>query len=154
MFQTRNKKIALIALALTVALAVQFTPATRTDASDHIDAPTLAHDLQARSWYGRLERHALSPGGLMDLMQINLSLDYRHLLGSVKAPTLVIHRSDEVVPVAGARYIASHIAGAQLIELPGQDHFVWAGDWRPLAAAVSGLLHSLPSSLTPQASSA
>lgn len=44
MLQTRNKKIALIALALTVVLAVQFTPAKRTDASDHIDAPTLAHD--------------------------------------------------------------------------------------------------------------
>lgn len=44
MIQTRNKKIALIALALTVALAVQFTPAKLTDASDHIDAPTLAHD--------------------------------------------------------------------------------------------------------------
>lgn len=44
MIRSRNKKIALAALGLTVALALQLTPPMQTNASDHIDSPTLAHD--------------------------------------------------------------------------------------------------------------
>jgi len=47
MIRKRNKisrKIAFVALALTVTLAMQLTPAPRTSASDHIDSPALAHD--------------------------------------------------------------------------------------------------------------
>ncbi|MDQ3254681.1 MAG: DUF4331 domain-containing protein, partial [Acidobacteriota bacterium] len=44
MTHSRSKKIALVALALTAALAFQLMPLTLTNASDHIDAPTLAHD--------------------------------------------------------------------------------------------------------------
>jgi hypothetical protein len=44
MTQTRNKKVALAALALTVALAIQLMPPTRTNASDHIDSPSITHD--------------------------------------------------------------------------------------------------------------
>lgn len=44
MTRSRNKKIALAALALTVALAIQLTPPTRINASDHIDSPSITHD--------------------------------------------------------------------------------------------------------------
>jgi len=44
MIRSRNKRIALTALALTVALALQLTPPTPINASDHIDSPTVAHD--------------------------------------------------------------------------------------------------------------
>ncbi len=41
---SKRRKVALAALSLTAALAILLTPAARLDASDHIDAPTLAHD--------------------------------------------------------------------------------------------------------------
>ncbi len=44
MIRSRSKKIALAALALTVALALQLTPPTSINASDHIDGPQLAND--------------------------------------------------------------------------------------------------------------
>jgi hypothetical protein len=44
MTRSRNKKIALAALALTAALAIQLTPPARINASDHIDSPSITHD--------------------------------------------------------------------------------------------------------------
>jgi class 3 adenylate cyclase len=51
------------------------------------------------------------------------------VLPSIRVPTLVIHRSgDRATPLGGGRYLAEHIPGAQLIEVPGNDHFPWVGD--------------------------
>lgn len=46
MICSRNKKIAAMTTALvgTVALAIHFLPTSRTNASDHIDSPTVAQD--------------------------------------------------------------------------------------------------------------
>ncbi len=44
MIRSRNKKIALAALALTTALAWQLTPPLSLNASDHIDSPSIAQD--------------------------------------------------------------------------------------------------------------
>jgi len=49
MICSRNKKIAAMTTALvgTVALAIHFPPTSRTNASDHIDSPTIAQDRAA-----------------------------------------------------------------------------------------------------------
>ncbi|MGI8657109.1 MAG: DUF4331 family protein [Pyrinomonadaceae bacterium] len=44
MTRSTNKKLALVALALTAALALQLTPPARVGASDHIDSPSVAQD--------------------------------------------------------------------------------------------------------------
>ncbi len=44
MFTSRNKKVALAALIVSIVLAMQLTPPTQLNASDHIDAPALAQD--------------------------------------------------------------------------------------------------------------
>jgi class 3 adenylate cyclase len=45
----------------------------------------------------------------------------------VRVPTLVIHRTDDrAISIEQGRYIANHIPGAVLVELPGDDH-TWAG---------------------------
>jgi class 3 adenylate cyclase len=56
-----------------------------------------------------------------------LDLDVRPVLPLIQAPTLVVHRKDfHVVPIEHARYLAEHIPGAKLVELPGADvTFVW-----------------------------
>jgi class 3 adenylate cyclase len=49
-------------------------------------------------------------------------VDVRPILPLVQAPTLVLHRRGfELVPIANGRYLAEHIAGARLVELPGSD---------------------------------
>lgn len=50
-------------------------------------------------------------------------------LGAVRAPTLVIHKTDDaMVPVAGGRELASLIPNAKLFEMPGRDHLPWFDD--------------------------
>ena len=47
-------------------------------------------------------------------------LDVRDALPLVQAPTRVLHvRDNPIVPLAHGRYVADHIAGATLVELPG-----------------------------------
>jgi class 3 adenylate cyclase len=58
-------------------------------------------------------------------MRANYEIDVRHLLPSVRVPTLVLHRTgDALVPVAAGRYLAEHIPGARYVEIPGMDHLV------------------------------
>jgi class 3 adenylate cyclase len=50
-------------------------------------------------------------------------MDVRHALASIQVPTLIVHRTgDPIVSVAQARFLADHIAGARLAELPGDFH--------------------------------
>jgi class 3 adenylate cyclase len=50
------------------------------------------------------------------------TLDVRDVFGSIRCPTLVLHRRDSGwLGVAHGRYIAERIAGARFVELPGAD---------------------------------
>jgi class 3 adenylate cyclase len=56
-------------------------------------------------------------------MGLYRQIDTRSVLGSISAPTLVMHRSgDRAAPVAWARYLADAIPGAKYVELEGIDH--------------------------------
>ncbi len=80
-------------------------------------------------WFGRLERATASPGAILALNRANYEIDVRHLLPSIRVPTLVLHRvGDRTIPVACGRYLAEHIPGAKYVELPGDDHLLQAFD--------------------------
>jgi class 3 adenylate cyclase/pimeloyl-ACP methyl ester carboxylesterase len=50
------------------------------------------------------------------------SLDVRQALPFVGVPTLILHvRDNPIIPVQQGRYLADHIVGATLVELPGRD---------------------------------
>jgi class 3 adenylate cyclase len=60
---------------------------------------------------------------------MNCQIDVSDILPSVHVPTLVIHcTGDRVVNVEGGRFLAEHIPGARLLELPGDDHFFWPNE--------------------------
>jgi class 3 adenylate cyclase len=78
--------------------------------------------------YGRMVRHSVSPSAAIAVDQMAYETDVRDVLPQVQAPTLVIHfTGDQVDPIEGARYMASHIPGAILVEQPGNEHPWWPG---------------------------
>jgi hypothetical protein len=76
-------------------------------------------------WWGERCRAAASPGAARALIEMNSLVDVRDVLASVQAPTLVLHRRNDVdARIEEGRYLARHIPGAHFIELDGADHFV------------------------------
>jgi class 3 adenylate cyclase len=70
---------------------------------------------------------ASSPGGIQALFRADYENDARHLLPSIRVPTLIIHRKDDsTIPAACGRDMAQKIPGAKYVELPGEDHLLQA----------------------------
>jgi pimeloyl-ACP methyl ester carboxylesterase len=92
-------------------------------------APSLAQDAAARAWWARFQRQASSPGAAVGVMRMSYETDVRPVLSAIRVPTLVLHRSgDLLMPVEHGRYLARHIPAARYVELPGTDHFFFTGD--------------------------
>ncbi len=81
-----------------------------------------------REQRGLYERASASPSLAYAVLQAALDIDVTQVLPSVHVPTLVIHRTGDVIPVSGGRFIAQRIPGAKLAEIPGDDHVPWIGD--------------------------
>jgi hypothetical protein len=76
-------------------------------------------------WWGQRARAAATPSTVRSLIAMNSLIDVRGALGSVRVPTLVMHRRGaRDSSVEEGRYLAEHIPGARFIELSGADHFV------------------------------
>jgi len=90
-----------------------------------LNAPSRRDDKAVVQWFAGIERAGASPGSIRDLLRANYEIDARHLLASIRVPTLILHRSgDALVPAAAGRYMAEHIPGARFAEIPGTDHLV------------------------------
>jgi class 3 adenylate cyclase len=89
----------------------------------------------------RYFRRAASPGAAAALLRMNSYIDVRDVLPAIRVPALVLHRTgDHDVNVAEGRYLASKIAGAKFVELPGDDHWISAGDVDELADEIEEFL--------------
>jgi class 3 adenylate cyclase len=84
-----------------------------------------------------LERHGGSPSQLDRMMTMWTETDVRDILSTIRVPTLIAHRTGETqFRVGHGRYLAKHIAGAKLLEFPGDDHFFVGDDLDDLAGEV------------------
>jgi class 3 adenylate cyclase len=81
-------------------------------------APTHADDPAFRSWFGGMLRTGASPGAVAAVMRMEMDVDVRDVLPSVRAPTLVAYREPER---EAARFAVERIPGARELELPGPD---------------------------------
>jgi len=90
--------------------------------------PSLAGDANAQRMFGIFERAAASPAMVRALYQFNMEIDVTQVLPVISVPTLVLHRTDDLIPVEAGRYIAEHVPGARFVELAGNDHMPWLGD--------------------------
>ena len=92
-------------------------------------APSLVNDIPAAEQVTRFFRLAASPSAAYATRSRILGLDVRHVLSTVQAPTLIIHRTeDQFFGVEHSRFLARHIPGARLVETPGDDHLMYLGD--------------------------
>jgi pimeloyl-ACP methyl ester carboxylesterase len=92
-------------------------------------APSLGSDPRARESWARFQRAGASPGMIRSLLQLYPEIDIRDILPAIRAETLVLHRTgDLIVPVGCGRYLAEHIPGARYVELEGDDHLWFAGN--------------------------
>jgi class 3 adenylate cyclase/pimeloyl-ACP methyl ester carboxylesterase len=91
----------------------------------HTLSPYARENLVYRRLAPNVERACASPG--MARVMINAMWDYdvTAAVDAVDVPTLVIHRTGDVVPVEGSRWVADHIAGAKMLELPGAEHICY-----------------------------
>jgi class 3 adenylate cyclase/pimeloyl-ACP methyl ester carboxylesterase len=92
-------------------------------------APTHREDRRMRDWLGSLQRYAMGPTGAKALNDINMGLDVRPILPSIRVPTLVMHREGDVgINPKHSQFLAANIPGAKLRMLPGVDNFPFVGD--------------------------
>jgi class 3 adenylate cyclase len=90
-----------------------------------------------RTAFARMLRLSVSPGAMRDYMRMNLDVDACGVLDSIRVPTLVLHRTElQRLDIRGARYLAEHIRGARLVELPGRNLAPAVGDAEALFAEV------------------
>jgi DNA-binding winged helix-turn-helix (wHTH) protein/alpha-beta hydrolase superfamily lysophospholipase len=94
-----------------------------------VRAPSRQHDPAFREWWSTYLRMGASPGAALALTRMNADIDVRHVLPTVRVPTLILHREDdECLTLDEAQYLATRIPGARLVQLPGADHLPFVGD--------------------------
>jgi class 3 adenylate cyclase len=90
-------------------------------------APSLVRNDEARRRWARAERLSATPDRVA-IPRAFMESDVTDVLSAVQAPTLLIsRRGDRHVRPEHSRYLASQIAGAKLIELSGEDNFLFSG---------------------------
>lgn len=90
-----------------------------------VSFPGVGDDVQLGEAFARTQRASASPrAAAAQYAYILQGVDVRDMLPMVQIPTLVLHVQDSpfLSPEYG-RYLADHIEGAKLVELPGGDLF-------------------------------
>ena len=92
-------------------------------------APSRVGDEDFRRWWARYQRIGASPGTVLSMRKMLGQIDVRDVLPSIRAPTLVLHRAETTWNrIEHGRYLAEHIPGAELVEVPGVDHLFFIGN--------------------------
>jgi pimeloyl-ACP methyl ester carboxylesterase len=104
-----------------------------------IEAPH--EDPALLEWYSTYLRRSASPGAAAALLRMNSQIDTRQILPTIRVPTLVLTRTgDQDVTVDEGRWLASQVPGARFVELPGDEHLLWAGDQDRLLTEIEEFL--------------
>jgi pimeloyl-ACP methyl ester carboxylesterase len=108
-------------------------------------APSLFHDEPFRQWWARFTRMSAGPAGNAALLRMNAQIDVRHVLPSIRVPTLILHPAgDRTARVELGRYLARQIPGAKYVEMPGIDHVPFGDTADRALAEIEAFVTSLP----------
>jgi class 3 adenylate cyclase len=95
-----------------------------------IFAPSLAHRVGFREWWGRAARRGASPATSNAFNLVTFTADMRWCLPDISCPTLVFARMDTYGNLnTHGQYLADNIAGAKIIMITGPDLVPWAGEF-------------------------
>jgi class 3 adenylate cyclase len=106
-------------------------------------APSLSGDRELIRWYARLQRHWIAPGDAAELLRRSYETDIRDVLPSINVPTLCLVRRFEE-GIEAAEYVTRTIPGAELVVLPGSEHYTAAGDQDGLVEAIREFIGLAP----------
>ncbi len=120
-------------------------------------APSAATDTRFVEWAARMMRAAASPATSNAFSRMNALMDVREILPLIRVPTLVLERSDAVLPKgpfdappgAEARYVAERIPGARLVQLPGEDYLPFVGDQDSIVDEIAAFVTGMPPARQP-----
>jgi class 3 adenylate cyclase len=105
-------------------------------------APSRIADREFRDWYARAGRLGASPSTAPRIWESVMRADPRDaLLEQVVAPTLVLHRRDNLFATHDVLTLArERIPHAAVVELEGCDHFPFVGDVDALVAEIAAFV--------------
>lgn len=104
-------------------------------------APSQLDDPAFVSWVAFAEQEGSSPGGALDLLEMNLRLDLRELLPSIRVPTVVMQAAqDKMIDPSSGPYLAARIPNAKYVESPGDDHVFFFRTRPEVVAALRWIL--------------
>ncbi len=108
---------------------------TNNAAYRHIFSQTFMPDAapDALAWFDDFQRRTTSPENAVRFQDAFGNIDVRHLLGQVRAPTLVLHaRDDQRISLAQGRELAAGIPDARLVTLDSRSHIILGHEpaWR------------------------
>lgn len=87
-----------------------------------LTAPGVADDPRWQEWFTRYQRLSMPPGAATRMYRWVTQLDVRSILSAISVPTVVLHRQENHhYRLAYGRYLAEHVPGARLVQLPGAD---------------------------------
>ena len=95
---------------------------------------------------------AASPGMARALIAAWSQTDVTSVLPSIGVPTLVLHRQDHLIPIAGGHALADAIPGARFVKLEGGDHYPFLGDFEAITDTVEEFLTGTRSAREPERS--
>jgi hypothetical protein len=110
--------------------------------------PTELSDPEFVDWVAFTEQEGASPGSALDLLDMNLQIDLRALLPTIRVPTVVLQAADDkmIDPASGA-YLAERIPNARYVEVPGDDHVFFFRTQHEIVNAVRWVLAQDPPEL-------
>jgi len=112
-------------------------------------APTeIRKDPEFVDWVSFAEQEGSSPGGALDLLEMNMQLDLRVLLPTIRVPTVVLQAEDDgMIHPANGPYLAEHIPNANYIEVACSDHIFLFKNRHAILDAVQWVLAEKPPEL-------
>ena len=102
--------------------------------------PSVMNDPAHQRSHVRRMQLGASPAMAAEIGRLAMQTDIRPILQAINVPTLVLHRTNDLIPFAHGRFIAERIPGARLVELPGKDHYPWIADMESVIAEVQAFV--------------
>jgi pimeloyl-ACP methyl ester carboxylesterase len=103
--------------------------------------PSLVQSEGRRRRWARIERLSATPDVAEATTVSVMRSDITDVLSAIRAPTLVMSRvGDRHVRHRHGGHIAGRIPGATWVELPGNDHLPFAGDFQRLLNETQGFI--------------